>query len=139
MADHPKVLGQTYRHADVAATRRMLRQSIQEGEVPRFLRAVQKVKGSSKKMYHFVEWHSGDTRELMKPTSYTQLCVYQDLGEVRAKCEYEIEQIDWKWRLSTLSSILADRNRCSMNFRQMANSVSSHCGTGCRHPHCHFA
>ncbi len=73
---------QSFRQGDIAAAKRKLRQLIQQGSIPRFLRAVQLVKGSKKKVYHFVEWHSGDAKQLMATTSFTQLCLYEDLGEV---------------------------------------------------------
>ena len=76
---------QHYRKGEVVAAKRKLRQLIQEGKVPRFLRGAQVLKGTKKKVYHFVESHSGDANELMLPTSFTQLCLYKNLGEV---CEY---------------------------------------------------
>ena len=77
---------ESFRQGEVAAAKRKLRQLIQQGSIPRFLRAVEVVKGGKKKVYHFVEWHSGQAKLLMAPTSYTQLCVYKDLGEVRKHC-----------------------------------------------------
>ena len=114
--------------------------SFDSGEVPRFLRAAQKIKGSKKKVYHFVEWHSGDAKMLMSPQSFTQLCVYEDLGEVGYFCRwFSWTGTRFQGRSEAYSRILANRNRYSMDFRQMANSVASRCGTGCRHPHCRFA
>ena len=140
MDNHSDGLGQAYRQGDVVAAKRKLRQLIQAGEVPRFLRAVQKIKGSKKKVYHFVEWHSGDAKMMMSPTSFTQLCVYEDLGEVCYCCHWFCSRRSrCEERSPTSSRILANRNRCSMDFRQMANSVASRCGTGRRHPHCRFA
>ena len=48
---------QSFRQGDVAVAKRKLRQLIQQGSIPRFLRAVQVVKRSKEKVYHFVEWH----------------------------------------------------------------------------------
>ncbi len=79
---------QSFRQGDVAVARRRLRQLIQQGSIPRFLRAVQLVRGGKKKVYYFVEWHSGDAKLLMAPTSYTQLCLYEDLGEVCKHCVF---------------------------------------------------
>ena len=140
MDNHSEGLGQTFKQGDVVAARRKLRQLVQEGEVPRFLRAAQKIKGSKKKVYHFVEWHSGDAKMLMSPQSFTQLCVYEDLGEVGYFCRwFSWTGTRFQGRSEAYSRILANRNRYSMDFRQMANSVASRCGTGCRHPHCRFA
>ncbi len=125
----------SFRQGDVAVAKRRLRQLIQQGSIPRFLRAVQLLKGSKKKVYHFVEWHSGDAKLLMAPTSYTQLCLYEDLGEV---CKHCVFFIPWKGPLAWTNN-LANRNPCSMDLRQMANSVVNRCDTSCRHPHCHFA
>ena len=89
---------------DVVVAKRKLRQLIQQGSIPRFLRAVEVVKGSKKKVYHFVEWHSGDAKQLMAPTSFTQLCVYRDLGEVCTYCE--IQLLGFVWRGHRLERIL---------------------------------
>ena len=118
---------------DVAVAKRKLRQLIQQGSIPRFLRAVEVVKGSKKKVYHFVEWHSGDAKQLMAPTSFTQLCVYRDLGEVCTYCEIRF-RFGLFGEVIDLKEYSANCNPCSMNLRQVANSVANHCDTGCRHP-----
>ena len=94
----------SFMQGDVAGAKRKLRQLIQQGSIPRFLRAVEVVKGSKKKVYHFVEWHSGDAKQLIAPTSFTQLCVYRDLGEVCTYCE--IQFLGFVWRGHRLERIL---------------------------------
>ena len=46
----------SFMQGDVAGAKRSLRHLIPQGSIPRFLRAVEVVKGSKKKVYHFVEW-----------------------------------------------------------------------------------
>ena len=67
-----------------------LKLNLHQGTVPRFLRAIETVKcdvgskdGTKRCIQHFVEWHSGEVNELLKPSGHTQVCLYKDLGKVR--------------------------------------------------------
>ena len=82
MLDAMKSMVKKKRIREMVNLRKALRNAeVKMGNVPRFLRAVETLKGGGT-IDHFVEWHNGDDVRMTKPTSFTQACVYLDLGEV---------------------------------------------------------
>ena len=80
-----------------------LKKKLEEGVMPRYLRAVEKtrykVHGGGERegsIHHYVEWHGGEEFDLVKLRSHTQLCLYADLGDV--SCEWQFEKIVLKVR-----------------------------------------
>jgi hypothetical protein len=63
------------------ALKKKLNAKLKAGTVPRYLRALHEAPFGYAQ--HFVEWHDCNPSQLTKERSYTQLCVYEDLGKVR--------------------------------------------------------
>ena len=77
---------------------------VNEGCVPRFLRAIEPLQYKTadgvlweRKIHHYVEWHSGKPSLLVKERSHTKVCLYLDLGTViRSCCSHATAERDCK-------------------------------------------